>query len=310
MTATNKLTTTIKFKRKTYKVVYCLMNPNVFHIGGYQRSEIGPHVENIASNFNPYALKPLFVSKRKKTEDGGGLYYLIDGQQEWRAILRLISRGELPKDFKVTVRLVVGLTYAEEADLYLLTNNNKPNTKGEKFKARLAKADDAWARLVMDTLTRHGMTYNERAGRTGPNVFPLSAIDFIEKEWGTERGGVVLFDKLLRVIRAAFGDGSGGVMDAGRYVPLLKGLALALKDADHIKEETIIARLKDKGAVAAKEEGKRDSTTNGAGQEKLYHPYFVDMLTAFRSNTGTTKYAPKGRTAAVAVAVAAVRPAA
>lgn len=86
---------------------------------GYQRKIRHHAVQKIVNGYDPKLLDPIVVSQRN------GHFYVVDGQHRISA-LRILNGGH---DCFVSCRVIFGLTYEQEAELYerLDESNNKLN---------------------------------------------------------------------------------------------------------------------------------------------------------------------------------------
>ena len=266
----NGYTKITKFGGKTYKETHCDLQPDEIRVDSYQREKKNAHVLKIVQNFDPHAVHQFIVCKRGKN------HYIVDGQQELNAIKVLIELGQLPLDHTVSCK-VIEATKDRAARIYEIVNNSKPLSKGEKFKSRLARRDK-WALDVVTALENNELTWRERAGKCDKNEIPQEFLGYLEKHYKND-GGIELLDSVLSIIQAAWKGGDGYIPSAGRFAPLLKGLADALHQTPHVKRDVIVKRMKDRGVFACRREGKGDSNSHGGGQEVQYAEYFTDLFT-------------------------------
>lgn len=204
---------------------------------GYQREEKPSHIQNIVKHFNPLAVKPFAVNNR----NGKGAYYVMDGQQELAAVRTLITAGKLPENHLVDC-WVTKLPLTEEAKLFTLLNASRHVTPGEKFKARVASGD-VWAIQVKATLEKHDMTFSQERGRPRSNVVPNTPLNYIEKKYGLDDGGIELLDTAIGIAKQAW-TVNGKAFHKSLNSGLWGGLVDALREHKDTKPEALAERLK------------------------------------------------------------------
>ena len=156
-------------------------------------------VDHIAGHFNPAALGTIIVSLR----DNGDLA-ILDGMH------RSAGAKKAGYDGPIKAQVFVGLTLAEEAELFLLFNNTKSPSAITKFVVKVVTGDPSSVEL--DSIIRkHGW-------RIRASVQPgsIAAVEALEKVY--RRGGgplavgryPLITDKTLAVITEAWGHDFAG----------------------------------------------------------------------------------------------------
>jgi hypothetical protein len=183
--------------------------------------------QKLAKGFNPDGIGIPIVSHRDN-----GTYIWLDGQ----------NRGELMRragwgDQKIQCRVFYGLTLAQEAQLFLVHNDNRRVTALSKFLARVT-AEDTTAVTIVQVASRVGWKVGE-AGADGV----ISAVAALEKVFRMDQkeehpGGDIL-ELTLRVVTEAWGYKSDAV--DGR---ILYGIgALLNRFGDSVNRAALIKKL-------------------------------------------------------------------
>jgi hypothetical protein len=168
------------------------VKPNDLHVDrSYQRDTIDSKVTSIIKNFNAKAIGVVTLSIREN-----GDLYIIDGAHRVEALKRMNMGG-----FDVNAIVYFNLSIKEEAELFVLLNDNRTKPKRSDLHKAAAKSGDSFAVEMDEMLTKLGLTVGNQPG---DNV--IRAIGTMEKV-----GAKIGVDKLsvvLTVLRDAYGSHS------------------------------------------------------------------------------------------------------
>jgi len=104
-------------------------------------------VREIAKNYDQLNAGVITVSKR------GGKYHIIDGRHRITAAIY----GKFPRTFMFDCRVLTGLTYAQEAELFARQDENKTRlTPSQEFNG-LLEAENAESLYIQQNLKRIGL---------------------------------------------------------------------------------------------------------------------------------------------------------
>lgn len=174
--------------------------------------------DKILSAFDPDQLETPAVSERD------GWFYVIDGQHRIDALKRWLGTGWEEQNLQCWV--YVGLTEAQEAELFLQLNNNKPVDAFNKFKVGLQanRKDEVVIAAQVQAVGLHiGINAEES----------ISCVATLRKVY--ERSDAETLRRTLKIVRDAYGD-------PGLRGPVIEGIGLlcqryngSLNDAAFIK---------------------------------------------------------------------------
>lgn len=158
----------------------------------YQRDVKPKLVQKIVKAFDPLALDPLVVNIR---DDNQG--YLVRGQHRRLALLELFG-----PDVRVRCRVYCGLTYQQEAHLYVIEDDlRKPQGTAEKWQAGLDAGD--WPYVQVEAMaTATGFRISPKGKVRGKGV--IRSVAALMKCY-TDIGPRPLYDT-LRVLQMAGGE--------------------------------------------------------------------------------------------------------
>jgi hypothetical protein len=187
--------------------------PEILRVGdlqvdGYvQRTYNANHAENLAKDWDPEQIGIFKVSRRES-----GAVYVLDGQHRRGAMLKLGM-----DDDKIFALVYLGLTKAEEAQIFLRDNvNNRKPTVVDIFRLQVA-AEVPEAVEINDVLREHGL-HVALAG----DAHSISAVGALR--WLYDMGGVKAIDRTLSMIADAWGP----EVRSAREGNLLKGMGYVL----------------------------------------------------------------------------------
>lgn len=209
----------------------------------YQRIVKNAEVAKIVNNFNINKVDVKSASIRKV--NGKWKVFLMDGAHTLSALLFMQATG-YPVD-TMTVKLFVGLTQAQEADLFATQNEGHTNIRGyERYKAELC-AGHANALAIDKVLKEFGLTtkvnYNSTINRNR-NVNAIEELYRIEKTGGEDALRFV-FSIIQRL-----GWGSQEMAYTQRILAGLRSVYKACKDTPE-KETALICGMKTWGSCKA-----------------------------------------------------------
>lgn len=152
----------------------------------YQRALGEIHVERLVEHFNPAALGEIDISERSN-----GDRYIVDGHHRWIACRRVGHQ-------QIKARIHRGLTFAEEATLFLALNFSKSVSPGQKYNARVLVGEPQVLEIKA-AVEAEGLTINPAASSTDGTVAAISKLDQIYTHWG-----VGAISQVLQVINIAW----------------------------------------------------------------------------------------------------------
>lgn len=236
---------------------------NIYTDKLYQRELNPAKVVQIVNNFDPNLVNPVKVSYRD------GKYWVFDGQHTIAA-LKQLNHG---KDLKVECKVYYGLTWLDEAHLFLeQTGKATKVEQNAKFRTLFNMGDPAVTAMVK---------YAEKAGYTidfskssGPNrIICLSTLFKIYNSRTPQQ-----YEEVLRIIKAAWGSDKDSVSNQ-----ILSGVALFCKTyTGQYNTNTLIKKLSRVSPAMIIREGKI-STSGGATK------YARQILNAYNRNASTNR---------------------
>ena len=190
---------------------------------GYNRGIRRVHVNKIKSNFHEDMVQPAIVSFRD------GKYWIIDHQHQSQAIYEL---NDCDPNTKILCKVLTGLTYEQEADLYYRLNTSSMNlTFKDKLKG-LIESKDATALEYQDVVESCGYTVS---GRSAANLRALSTTWRIFNKPDGEKE----LQQILQLTHACWPTNT-----MGAHSRMIDGIALFLKHhGSEYSEERFIKAL-------------------------------------------------------------------
>lgn len=149
--------------------------------------------------FQPLGLNTILVSER----DDGEMV-IIDGQHRWT-----IAAEMLGEDFLMDCKVFTGLSLAEEAELFVLTNKNQqPANALDLHKANVTRGDEVSIAIERAALSQGWVVGSGRRSGEGPGyiaaVKVLAEIYHLGEDW-YEGHGPALVEDTLTVVTQAWG---------------------------------------------------------------------------------------------------------
>lgn len=186
-----------------------------------QRGLVTAHWQHINKDFDPEMLGLPVVNQR---EPGDSVYWVIDGQH--RIYVVKVFLGDDWKKQNLTVRLYVGLTLVEEAEMFLQLNYMRAISAFDRFKVAVTAEREAEL-TVKRTVEACGLHI---ARQKRENV--VNCVNSLMKVYAAF--GAVTLGRTLNIVYQAFGT-------PGLTNEVIEGVALvcqryngALKDVDAI----------------------------------------------------------------------------
>lgn len=139
-------------------------------VDSYQRPPREDLIEKIANNFDDRVVGTLLGSFR-----GPGRIAVLDGQQRFRG-MSIRFRGQ-EHDIGVPVRVLFGLTYDQEAEIYERFNRDRSNMKpADLFWSQYLRGDQG-ALDILATVRNCGYDLvRGKTGRTGGNIIAIGSL--------------------------------------------------------------------------------------------------------------------------------------
>lgn len=203
-----------------------------------------PNNPAVTKDFNPEVMGYIVVSKRD------GWYYIVDGQHRRAGAIGYLGDSSQ----QVQCRIFEGLTSEQEAELFLMLNDQKKQDAMSKFKVSLTagRADECDIERICRSLElRIG---NDKSCEEIACVTALLAV--------YRKHGPAAFSFSMRVIRDSYG------FD-GFKRPIIEALALITdRYGNSIDEKALIDRLAKKGLVELNRQAKsmKEATGNPVSQ--------------------------------------------
>lgn len=211
----------------------------------YQRRVSQRHVNKMIRGWDNRFLTPLVVSFRD------GKYYLIDGQHRLAA-MRKMSGG---KDAMVPCIIHTGLTYTQEAGLYVLLEEAKGNLKlADKIKAKLESGTDAAVLDIDKRIADAGFDW--ALDKPTGNAYEIIPTQPVLRAYN-KLGGPG-FTHMLELLAGAWHGSQSSINSK-----MLYGMALFIKTYEtEIDDRAFIRRLSNVDPVDILQQAKADFTTN------------------------------------------------
>lgn len=200
-----------------------------------QRSEQKGEVNAIAGNFRADATGAVIVSARPKARGTGEDYYLVDGQQRRAAAL---AAGYDKQFLAIVYR---GLTFEQEAELFLAYNYRRAVSAWDKYKARVS-AQEPLAMAVKEVLD---LTAVPVGGSKG-----FQAISTADKIIQEKNGRARLIWGLNTISEAYAGEGTDGSTGNPYAGQVIDGFAIFFAwHGARANTNRLVTKLKEHGDV-------------------------------------------------------------
>lgn len=188
----------------------------------YQRMLSSKHVRRVASNFDPYQINPVKVSRRN------GVNFVFNGQHTIE-IIALVSGS---RDTPVWCMVYHDIAYEEEADIFANQMRfNKPLTPYEIFNANIEAGNDK--QLIIKGLVE-SYHFEVSSKKMHNGICAIGALEYI-----FDRYGYHTLDRTLRLCVNAW-EGDVNSLSAN----MLKGLArMIVSYGDELKDDQFIDRV-------------------------------------------------------------------
>lgn len=168
--------------RKQITRIYKQLPYSVLAKADYNRPISRQRVVHIKKNYNPSEVRPVIVSFRD------GKYYIIDGQHTSVALYELNDKDP---NTLIYCDVRTGLTYEDEADLYVRLNKNSKKISTEDEIKGLIESRDHDALLFQEAIEHSGYT-----------LFSGNSINAVSASWSIFNGknGHEQLEKVLTLI--------------------------------------------------------------------------------------------------------------
>jgi len=148
----------------------------------YQRNLSGSHVRRTVSNFDPYQINPVKVSRRN------GINYVFNGQHTIEIIVAISGSRETP----VWCMIYDDLDYQREADIFANQQKYvKSLTPYEIFMANVEAGNDEQL-IIKDLVESYGLFLSST--KTMGGICAISTLEYLHKKFGFH-----LLDRTLRL---------------------------------------------------------------------------------------------------------------
>ena len=224
-----------------------------------QRS-FNPNNPAVRGEFDPEVMGYIVVSHRD------GWYYIVDGQHRQRGVLAYLGDSSQ----QVQCRIFEGLTSEQEAELFLMLNDQKKQDAMSKYKVALTagRADEC----DVDRITR---SLGLRIGYD-KNCEEIGCISTMLKVYRDH--GPTAFSFAMRVIRDAYG------FD-GFKENVIKALALITnRYGNSINEEALAAKLAKKGLPEVNYAAKSMKEATGNPYPQCYAHAMINVYNVRNAN--------------------------
>lgn len=221
-------------------------------------------VRKLADEWDSRMIGVLTVSRR---DDGTSV--VLDGQTRLRALEAVVAETEI--EATVTCEVFEGLTFAEEATMFLKHNDRKAVQPRDLFRLAVA-AEEEWALNIRDLAAEHGWYVQGTAPESTKGFRVFTAIGAVEKVYDLDDGRAL--KRAFDVIDRAWGR-SGGVVSSETVYGI--GLLYA-NNPTGIDTPGLVGKLSKLGLnryVSAVHDRKR--TTPGMSIRKAAQEYTVDL---------------------------------
>ena len=222
MTLMTQKRTIKNFFKSKGEIVYQPIALDELNMEHYQRRTRYGKVRNIIKDFNPFLLGVILVSYRD------GKYNVVDGGHRVAALKQMGAKT-------VMCQMVYGLTYEQEASLFLDFNCNRTGlTPNEKF-AGAVEAKRKSALDIVSCLDKYGFTYNKsNTSKTDNMIAAVSTLNYIYNTTG--KTGLM---NLCRIIRKIWNGDKNSLC-----AHILKGMHTFLYNYDgKFNEDVLVAAL-------------------------------------------------------------------
>lgn len=166
-----------------------------------QRQLDPARVRKLADDWDSRMIGVLTVSRRS---DGSTV--VLDGQTRLRALEAVVAEAEA--EALVTCEVFEGLTFAEEAAMFLKHNDRKAVTPRDLFRLAVA-AEEEWALNIRDLAAEHGWYVQGTAPESTKGFSVFTAIGAVKKVYELDDGAALR--RAFKVISKAWGR-TGGVI--------------------------------------------------------------------------------------------------
>jgi len=191
----------------------------------YQRDLVDAKVNAIVKNYNPKALGVVILSIREN-----GDLFIIDGAHRIAAMKKMGLGND-----DVNSIVYFNLTLAQEAELFVLLNENRTKPKRSALH-NAAQAGDSSSMEIEDVLANLSLKVGDKPG-TGI----VRAIGMLHKV--NEKIGKVNLEKVLRILRDAFGNHSSAFQS--EFVMAMSMIVVKYKSFDEARMVKTLSALGD-----------------------------------------------------------------
>lgn len=192
----------------------------------YQRDLVDAKVNLIVKNFNPKAVGVVILSCREN-----GDLYIIDGAHRIAAMMKM---GLSKEDVNSVVYF--DLTLAQEAELFVLLNENRTKPKRSALHKAAAKAGDKTSMEVEAMLAKLGLSIGDKPGQGF-----VRAIGTLHKV--NDRIGNVNLEKVLSVLKESFGSHSSSFQS--EFIMAISMIVVKYKSVDEQRLVKTLSALGD-----------------------------------------------------------------
>lgn len=249
-----------KFKEERLQVASLQTDPRV------QRPLNPRRVEAMLITYNPAGLGVLSVSRRNAVTD-----VIIDGQHRREVILRANDGGG-----EALCHVYEGLTLAEEAELFLLLNNNSKPSLIDKHLVGVT-AEDPLALEIERLVKEYGWKVTQQGGPA--SITAIGSLQKIVKFSERVEADPNLLSLALLTVTRAWGTQYAGVRGV-----ILEGLAALFNEyKDRLDLDRLVRVLK---GTSDGPEGLHDRAQTYAKMEKITMPMSVARLIQAEYNVG------------------------
>lgn len=161
-----------------------------------QRQLNEARADKMSEDFQPHALGLVTASKR-----ADGHIYTLDGAH------RISAARKANYDGLIATRLFEGLTLAEEASLFLTTNNSRSVQAIDRFKVRITEGEPT-ATGINNVLKTYGLHVDWANNQSLGVISAIGALEYVYKGAGIREEGQYpeLVDKVARTLSKAYGE--------------------------------------------------------------------------------------------------------
>ncbi|QHJ86392.1 ParB-like nuclease domain protein [Gordonia phage Kuwabara] len=206
--------------------------------------DFNPNNPAVAGEFDPEVMGYIVVSHRD------GWYYIVDGQHRKAGALQYLGDSSQ----QIQCRVFEGLTSEQEAELFLMLNDQKKQDAMSKYKVSLTAG-----RARECDVERICRSLDLRIGRdkSCEEIACVSALLGVY-----DKHGPASFSFAMRVIRDSYG------YDGFKRQTISAAALIKDRYGNSVDEEALISRLEKKGMVALNQAAKsmKEATGNPADQ--------------------------------------------